>query len=370
MANYGLNTVIPADEDATDEDESFFLFCRAYAEILTGENFVALPEESNGAAVTWKEQLTDAVTDLDNAISLTSETSYQQTYTLLKARVYRMLGDGDNAVTYAKQVLSDDILYQVEYDGENDVNNDMQTAIFTSTSNMFAPLPRLDFLDPKYFHTGSSTTGQKPVSIVKTEEAYLILAEVYAVSDKIESAKSTLKSLLSDVIANREISQLDDSNDTRTGSIRDDYPTTAVKVRFSSSDTLRSGYVLDRQAGDITAYPVSGTKVTDADIDNASSEDDMLYIIYRMRQEIFISEGRRMADIGIRFPISQTEQQNNPNIEEGEYTTAQIPSFIPLDGAMDDFSTDAESRNVTMTYDMNQVIVDNKTSEYVLPFNN
>ena len=75
-----------------------------------------------------------------------------------------------------------------------------------------------------------------------------------------------------------------------------------------------------------------------------------------------------MNDLGIRFPVSQTEQLSNSNITD-EYLGAIIPSFIPLGYGMDDFTVDETTGDVTMAYDMNDILISNKTSPYVLPFN-
>lgn len=368
MSEYGLETVIPADADATDDDKAYFYFSRAYALILAGENFVGLPEDSYAAASDWDVLLEDAITDLDSALALTTDSEWTSIYQLLKARIYRDLGDVDNAKTLTLALIDDtDLLYQIEFDGTYSVDNDMQTALYNPSQSYFEPLPRLDFLDPKYYYQGTSSTEQKPVSIVKIEEAYLILAEAYVSEGNLSSARNVLVDLIDDVVAARDTAYIDDSSETRVGSNRDDYPTTAVNVQFSSDDSLRSGYVLDRQAGDILVYTVSGTKVKSSEVSSYETEDEMLYLIYRLRQEIFIAEGRRMADLGIRFPVSQTEYLENSNITT-DYLDAVIPSFIPLDYGMDDFSVDASTGDVTMTYDMNQVIVDNKATEYVVPF--
>ena len=115
-------------------------------------------------------------------------------------------------------------------------------------------------------------------------------------------------------------------------------------------------------------YTVSGTSITNQDIDATTNADDVLYLIYLMRQEIFISEGRRSNDLGIKFPVSQTEQLNNSNISD-EFTQPTIPSFIPLNLGLDDFTVDETTGNVTILYDMNRVLVANKASNHVLPFN-
>jgi hypothetical protein len=85
-----------------------------------------------------------------------------------------------------------------------------------------------------------------------------------------------------------------------------------------------------------------------------------------MRQEIFMSEGRRMTDLGIRFPVSQVEMQNNSNITLANIK-AVIPSYIPLSLGMDDFTYDKVTGVVTIKNDMNKIIVQNKKAVGVLP---
>lgn len=76
-------------------------------------------------------------------------------YTLI-ARAYYRLGDETNAVKYADLSLnlSSSFIKQVSYDGKNGVNNSMQGYVYGNPyGTAFQPLPRLDFLDPKYFQT-------------------------------------------------------------------------------------------------------------------------------------------------------------------------------------------------------------------------
>lgn len=370
MAEYGLNTVLPNDATTKDSLTAEAYFSLGFAHLLSGEIFVGLPGADKGPVLTPTEQLNIAIANLDKAIGLQANAAEKTAYVLLKARAYYRLGDATNAAKFAQEAMSNTtLLRQVKYDGANGVSNDMQTYIFSSVNNEFAPLPRLDFLDPKYYHINLIATDQKPVTIVKAEEAWLILAETQISSNALDAGRQTLKNLLTNVIAQRPAVQLDDSKETRNGGNRKDYPLTAVQVKFDATDNPRSGYVLDRKAGPVTAYTVSGTKVTAADLDAAVSQDQLLYILYRMRQEIFMAEGRRMMDLGIRFPVSQTEQLNNSNVKNADIQ-AQIPTFIPLNRGMDDFTYDVTNNLVTMKYDMNKVLVSNKTSPFIFPFIN
>ncbi|MEP0009839.1 MAG: tetratricopeptide repeat protein, partial [Balneola sp.] len=183
------------------------------------------------------------------------------------------------------------------------------------------------------------------------------------------SAQPVLVDLLNDVIANRDVTSIDDSRETRSGGNRTDYPLSdTVKVRFSQGEPALDDFVLDRQDGNVSIPTVSGTSVTVAQINNAATVDELLEIIYLMRQEIFIAEGRRVVDLGIKYPISQQEQAGNTNISgSSPYLDAIIPNFIPLSRTMDDFTVDEAQGIVTIAVNMNNVLVQNKNSDFVLP---
>lgn len=370
LTEYGLKTVVNADATTTPVQKAEMEFINAYAHVLSAELFVGLPGSSKGPVLTPAAHADLAIAALDRALALQTDANEKLVYTLLKARVYYDLGQSAKAKEFALAAMANKLLLkQIAYDAANGAPNDFQTFIFSSTNNEFAPLPRLDFLDPKYFHTTTALLDQKPVSYIKSEEAYLILAEAQISENDLNGGRTTLKNLLTDVISARAVYSLNDKAETRNGGNRTDYPLTAVKVKFDAADTDRSGYVVNRQAGNIPAATISGTKVTADDLNNAVTQDALLYLVYRMRQEIFIAEGRRMTDLGIKFPVSQTEQLNNSNVKAAD-VIAQIPSFIPLGKGMDDFTNDKTTGIVTMKYDMNKVLIQNKTAKEIFPFIN
>ncbi len=368
MADFGLDDVAQADEAIAAEDLAFMHFSRGFALLLAGENFVGLPIEPLGEVVDWRTLLEIALEEFDLAIAQTSDTEATAAYELLKARAYYRLGDLTNAKNLAGAFMGDtSLLFTVDFDGENGFNNQLQGALFPIGPNQsFEPLPRLDFLDPKYFNQGTAASDQRPVSLAKVEEAYLIMMEALLAENNLGEAQSVGVALL-DVVEARPTVLLDDSAETRIGPNREGYPTTAVRVREDENAAFKDGFILDRQAGEVTAFTVSGTKVTREDIEATSTVDELLYLVYRLRQEIFISEGRRMNDLGIRFPISETEQLNNPNVSATDIE-AVIPDFIPLNGGMDGFTVDAATGDVTILFDMNRVIVENKASDEIVPF--
>jgi len=370
MSEYGLTTVADADKSTTPVQKAEMYFINAYAHVLSGELFTGLPGSAKDVVLTPAQHYAIAITALNQAISLQTNATEKLAYTLLKARIYYDLGDATQAGTAATAVMASPLLLKQQvFDGQNAASNDFQTYLFSSTTNEFAPLPRLDFLDPKYYNTGTIALDQKPVSYLKSEEAYLILAEIQVSSNDLTGTRATLKNLLTDVIAKRPVVSFSDVKEIRNGGNRNDYPLTAVKVKFDDADVERSGYVLDRKTANINISTVSGTKVSATDIDAAITQDALLYLIYRMRQEIFISEGRRMTDLGIKFPVSQTEKLNNPNVKPADLV-AQIPSYIPKNRGMDDFTNNATSGVVTMKYDMNKILVSNKTAKEIFPFIN
>jgi hypothetical protein len=368
MGEYGLSKIIPADKGSTPAIKADMLFLSGYACLLGGEMYVGLPLTAGGPVVTPKEYLQKAVDYFKEAITVQTDASKRNNYTLALARAYYDLGDKANAKIQADLIMRTvpTLLVNAKFDGANGVSNTMQTYTFSSSTNTFAPLPRLDFLDPKYFHVGNIATGQKTIALLKGEEAYLILAEIAIGEGNLASARTIMKSLIQDVVSKRPTASVSATTQQRKGN-RSDYPLVAtVSVKADAQAPARTGLVLDRQAANITVYTVSGTSVKAADIDNAVTADDVLYLLCLMRQEIFMSEGRRMTDLGIRFPVSQVEMQNNPNVKT-EHTLALIPNYIPKQLGMDDFTYDKANALVTIKNDMNKILVQNKNSAGVLP---
>ena len=73
-----------------------------------------------------------------------------------------------------------DALRFARYDFTNNLENDIQLAMFGRPQNDLQPLPRLDFLDPKFSNTAEPNANddqEADIAYVKGEEAFLILAE-------------------------------------------------------------------------------------------------------------------------------------------------------------------------------------------------
>lgn len=371
MCEYGLTKVLPADAESTPLQKAEILMYKAYAHLMSADLFVGMPAKPLGEVLTPEAHRNAAIALLNEAQPLFTAADDRLVCALLRARAYYGLGNAQQARTEANTALQNPLLLrQVMYGTANGPSNPFQGNIYTTSgNNPFAPLPRLDFLDPKYFNTtATAALDQKPIAIAKAEEAYLIIAEAMVAANDLSGAKTTLKTMLTECVSKRATTSISDKAETRNGGNKV-YPLTAMKVKFDAASPEKEGYIYDRQAGNITAAQVSGTKVTAAEIDAATTQDGLLYLVYLLRQEIFIAEGRRMTDLGIRFPVSEREQLGNNNVKP-EHTQAIMPSFIPKNREMDDFEINAATGVVTMKHDMNKVLVQNKSNAAIMPFIN
>lgn len=369
MATFGLDSVFPRDPLVTANDKAELYYFRGVASMFAGESFVGLPAVANGEVITWQAHLNAAVTDFLQARTLSTDIPSQLSYTLALARVYYRLGDKAKAVVEAQALLAANptFIRNATFDPVNGPTNSMQ-GVLTASVNNFQPLPRLDFLDPKYPNRG--TTVQSPIAFLKAEEAHLIIAEGLMADNNLPSARDRLKLLLT-LVSSRTTELVDSRLQLRGragGKIV--YPNTSdTKVAFAANEPLLDGFVLTRSAATVRVPTLSGTSVTNARIDAIATVDDALYVLYLMRQEIFLAEGRRAADLGIRMPVALTEIIANPHTKDGEpYTQAVIPAFIPRGFDMDAFTYNQTTKTVTMKVDMNRLLVQNKASAAVLPF--
>lgn len=370
VASFGLDTIFPRDSVMTAQDRAELLFYRGASYLYAGEGFVALPATANGVVATWQELLGLAIADFTQSRTLATDNNTRLTNTLALARAYHRLGNKAKAVEEASALLaaSPSFLKNLAFDGINGPGNSMQ-GVLTSSVNNFQPLPRLDFLDPKYPNRGANV--QSPAAFAKAEEAHMILAEALLSDNNVAGAKARLTQLLA-LVQSRPTESVDSRLQLRgRNGNKVIYPnSSATRVAFAPGEPLLPGYVVTRSAGNITVPIVSGTSVTQSRIDAITTVDDGLYVLYLMRQEIFLAEGRRMADLGIRMPVAFTEVLANANAIAGApYTVATIPSFIPPSFGMDRFTYDETANTAIMAYDMNRILVQNKTSPDVLPFN-
>ena len=364
-ADYGLDVVRHRDKNVTKNHLFKLYYIKAYSYLLGGENFMALPVSEGGEVKTWKELLRLSLKCLEETEPYIGNDTERSLVHTLRARAYYRLGSVDDALKESEEALrfSSNLLCQVAFDGVNGVVNTMQDDICKA---MYQPLPRLNFLNPKYVQRTS--IYESAICIAKAEENYLIMAEALLAKGDEHACKAKLHELLKLVQSRPVLSGVKDWSKTRaTGGIKE-YPDSAIyKVAASPNDRFRDGLVLSRKKPQVVSVPtVSGTSVTPQMIDDCQKHDDLLELIYLLRQEIFMAEGRRMSDLGIRLPISEVEAKNTSTA--APFVHAEIPPFIPKDQGMDAFELDKKNFRVTIKYNMNRIIVENKSTPFVVPF--
>ena len=368
-AEFGLGTVAAADENTTDAQRAELHFYKGMAHLLSGEIWHAVPADSGGAAVPSAEQFAIAVQSFESALGLNPG---RVDYAIALARTHRNLGDRAAARAAAEAAIAadPDFLRFARYDFTNNLENDIQLAMFGRPQNDLQPLPRLDFLDPKFSNTAEPNANddqEADIAYLKGEEAFLILAEAQLADGDLGGAQATLRDLLG-VVAGRKKASFSDADDPRENQDGSPRPTgDDWLVAASPSAPFRDGLMLDRD-GFVTVPVISGTSVTVDRIDALADLDDALELLYLMRQEIFIGEGRRMVDLGIKWAVPFEELLVNPNVSDGDPASfGQVPDFLPAD-EMDAFVVDEDARTVTILHDLNRILVENKASDLVLPF--
>src|SRR5690606_7647558 len=320
MALFGLEEVGPNDEKYELGTQADFHFFLGMSDLLSGMYFSALPQETLGVPIPSMENIQAAIESFDAALALSPEPEYH----LAKARAHYYLGNKAEAVNSANEALALDGSFSrmARYDALNGPTNTMDDAIFgRGTFDDLQPLPTLDFLDPKYSRVDDLTDS--PLHYLKAEEAYLILAEANLSDGNVPAARTNLEDLLN-LVGTREVRNISDGTEGRTendpGS-RPDNSTVTVNGR--------TGLVLDRKTGNIDVPSVSVTSLTLAEIASLADNDQALVLLYRTRQEIFIAEGLRFVDMGIKLVINENEILQNDNISDADPSTIPvIPGFI------------------------------------------
>lgn len=352
QAQYGLDVILieKEPEAAGSEIEAGFHFWTGWSHLLAGDHFTGLPAEPAGEVLSPEEHYNRAVTAFERANQIAANPSYE----LALARAHHMLGNRSEAVTHAQAVLQTDpdYLHLQQFDGVNGPVNAMEAAVYDRQSfNDLQPLPRLDFLDPKYGDLGG--TEESPVILQSAEEAWLILIEAALSEGNLPLAKDHMVDLI-DLVDTRQVREFNETGEPRMGaSASMQRPNSSdVVVRASSSDPFVAGLVLDRE--EETEVPVvSGTSVTPSRVANLSDPDgDALETLYLLRQEVLFGEGRRMTDLGVRWPVSREEADNNEHVT-ASHRQPVVPDWIPTPyGQINAWSQDGDE--VTIIVNLNR----------------
>ena len=367
LADFVIDEIAPNDAGAPAELVAEARYYRGMAYLTMGEVFSFVPLEEDGTPQPADVALDRAVTDLQAAVGVGPQAS------AALARAYRLQGDRGGAAAAANAVLSADaeFLFAPPYDGGSITNTPVAFLVLRALQEM-QPLPRLDFLDPKYTERASA------IPIAKAEEMHLILAEVALASGDLAGAGNQLASAIR-LAGTRGTVSFDDIDERRNADLSLRPRDSEILVRADADSPYRAGLVLDRPGDGLTIPTISGTSL-DADSVAALSEAaDLWHSLWLARQEILFLEGRRLADLGIKLPMMLREIDQNSNISEGgPGTVPVVPGFVPQAPryAMDVYSPvelydgdgpDAPllQRMVTIGLDMNRVLVTNNAS----PFN-
>lgn len=342
QAEFGLTEILVNNDPnaAGTELEAEMHFYKGFANLLAGELFTTLPSDGDAAAVAPAQHFQNAVQDFQNALSIDNSSETAISYYLGLARAYYNLGEQSNAESAANDAIAldgnDDYVRMVEFDGVNGPFSSMQDAVYDRASfDDLQPLPRLDFLDPKYGQDGDTESS---IPMFKIEEAYLIIAESQLAGGNLGPAQNTLNDLLT-IVSNRPTRAFNELAEERVEADEETQRpnTSATAVKADADAPARPGLVLDRTANTVVPT-ISGTSVSSAMVNGLTDTGvEAIELLYLLRQEIFFGEGRRIFDLGIRWPVSENEGLINENITDSDRQPT-IPSYLPPIADFDSFA--------------------------------
>jgi hypothetical protein len=367
---YFLTTVVPKDPNATATVVGDLKFYRGMATLILAENFAYAPSIAGGAALSSSQLVDLAIADFVDATT-TASTSGSALFPALTqaaqfalARAYYDKGDKANASAAATAALaiSGTYLFSSPYDPATQVNTFFTFAVARALKDM-QPLPRLDFLDPKY------TIDASPIAALKAEEMHLILAEVALSNNDLPGARTSMKNAITVALGTsggRTTSTFVDA-DTRSGTGWSRPNGDTLLIRADASSPALAGLLKRRSSSTVSQKAFSNTSVTTANVDTLVAAADHLWMLHLLRQQIFFGEGRRMSDLGIRLPIIQREIETSPTVSPGDPgTTSTVPAYIPAGSGLDSYTLAAGV--VTITTDMNKVLATNRVARFSMPF--
>ena len=366
LGDFVIDEILPDDEDADSAHVAEAHYYRAMAYLTLGEVFSHAPHEEDGEPEPASAALEKAVSDLGRAAAFGPQVD------AALARVRRLQGDAPGAEAAARSVLGrePDLLFAPPYDDASLPNSAVLFLVVRALQEM-QPLPRIDFLDPKY------TVRSSPVPVATAEEMHLILAEAALARGDLAEARTGLENAIT-IAKTRGTASFDEGDERRNADLSIRPRNSEIVIRADSAGPWRPGLVVDRPADDLDVPHTSATSLDADSVVGLSDADDLWHALWLARQEIMLLEGRRLADLGIRLPMMQREIDLNPNIDEGDPgTVVVVPSYIPRTPryAMDIYTPveiydgtglDAEllETEVTMHVDMNRVLVENEVSPF------
>lgn len=372
LAVFTLEELAPEDETATPEQLAAVHYFKGMGLLMLGENFAAAPVEEDGSPLPGAELISRAISAFEASLNQSSSGDFALPAKAALARAHRAAGNPDRASGFAREVLAADPAFlQLQQFDPSNVTNTAYWYVYQRALQEMQPLPRLDFLDPKYFGRAQG------IAVAKAEEMHLILAEAAMAGGNWAEGREELARAI-EVAGSRGSSSVEDDDPRKNSDLSIRPRDAEIQVRADPASPYRSGLVLDRP-GAVNVAAVSGTSL-DADSVRALSttdEESLLHALYLARQEILLLEGRRMSDLGIRIPMWRREMDTNRNISAGDPgTSVVVPSHIPAQDAMDQFDPhspysgdppELQTDQVTIEVDMNRVLAENRISPFSMP---
>jgi tetratricopeptide (TPR) repeat protein len=364
LADFVLKEVAPEDTTATASERAEALFYRGMALLMQGENFTAVPVEKSGAPIPARDLFTRAAADFNAALREAPSGRFSNASRAALARTYRMLGDAAQARKFATDALasSSSFVFAQDYD-QASIDNVAFAFLISRATQEMQPLPRLDFLDPKYLSQSAA------IPYLKAEEMHLILAEAALAANDEGTARNRIAQAVA-LAKTRPMVSFQDNDLRKNQDLTIRPRDVTFLVRAAPDRPFRAGLVLGRP-GVVRISPVSNTSLDADSIRTLTDRTELIHTLFLARQEIQFLEGRRMSDLGIRLPISQREIDASDAIDDASPgTKVVVPGYVPRNGQMDIFTpaapyTDAKkgenpsTQFITIQVDMNLRLAEN-----------
>jgi tetratricopeptide (TPR) repeat protein len=374
LGDFVLEEIAPEDDTATPDDLAEGHFYRGMAFLMQGENFVAVPTERDGEPVPAQQLLERAVADFERVLALAPDGDFALPARAALARTHRDLGNIAMARSFANEALAEDpdFVFAQGFD-VNSVSNLPFIFLVGRPAQEMQPLPRLDFLDPKYLAEDAA------IVYAKAEEMHLILAEAALAENSDVQAMLHLADAI-DIAESRPVQSYFDTDARFNAGLIIRPRDSEIDVRADPESLLREGLVMgngtawapeEQWRGNVQVPTISGTSLDADSVLTLATREERIHAMLLARQEILFLEARRMHDLGIRLPITQREIDASPTIDQGSTgTSVLVPSWIPQDGEMDLFDPVSPYVNptegaalatteVTIQHDMNLVLAQN-----------
>ena len=264
LADFVIDVIAPEDTGAPPQLVAEAHYYRGMAYLTMGEVFSFAPHEEDGAPQPASVALGKAITDLQAA------TGFGPQANAALARAHRLLGDAGAASAAANAVLSSipTFLYSQGYDATSISNTPVAFLVLRALQEM-QPLPRLDFLDPKY------TNRESAIPVAKAEEMHLILAEVALASGNLAEAGTQLANAIN-LAGTRGMVSFDDIDERRNADLSLRPRSKEIMIRADADSPFRAGLVLDRPSDGLMIPNISGTSLDADSIAGLSSADEAL----------------------------------------------------------------------------------------------